>query len=221
MNKKLATIVLCLTMIFGFAAGAYATYNVETIKAFLCYDVDVKLDGVSQEMYGASGERVYPIMYNGNTYVPLRAVSKMFDKQISWDGEKRIVYLGATGEAKDFIKDLTPYYTNSYLYKRVVDGEEELIAGEKYRTYIKNAYPSKHSGCYNLDANYSTLSFKAYATDNNSKIIFYGDNDVIIKTVTINAIDLPKTYSVNVKGVTKLTVELYGDNTFFFDAIIR
>ncbi|MBQ9914965.1 MAG: hypothetical protein IJO50_02345 [Clostridia bacterium] len=92
--KKVRVVLLALVILVSFCAGAVATGNLEEIKAFLNYGITVKLDGQEQIMYDAQGTRVYPITYNGTTYVPIRAVSNMLDVDVNWDGENNTVLLG-------------------------------------------------------------------------------------------------------------------------------
>lgn len=92
--KKLRVILLACVIFVSFCAGALAVGNLEEIKAFLNYGITVKLDGEEQIMYDGVGNRVYPITYNGTTYVPIRAVSNMLDIDVNWDGATNTVLLG-------------------------------------------------------------------------------------------------------------------------------
>ena len=92
--KKLRVILLACVILVSFCAGALAVGNLEEIKAFLNYGITVKLDGEEQIMYDGVGNRVYPITYNGTTYVPIRAVSNMLDIDVNWDGATNTVLLG-------------------------------------------------------------------------------------------------------------------------------
>jgi len=40
------------------------------------------------------GNPVYPIIYNGTTYLPIRAVSNMLDIPVAWDATTKTVILG-------------------------------------------------------------------------------------------------------------------------------
>ncbi len=40
-------------------------------------DVTVRIDGVTYDFYNAQGKEVHPIIYNGTTYIPLRAVGEL------------------------------------------------------------------------------------------------------------------------------------------------
>lgn len=82
----IALIVVALTTC-SFAAG----YQ---ISAYLRPDVSVVVDGVKQSFKDANGKVVYPIYYNGTTYLPVRAIGGLMDKSVDYDATSKTVYLG-------------------------------------------------------------------------------------------------------------------------------
>ncbi len=101
MKKGKRRIALALALMLAFATGVYASGAVQNITAQLCPDVKVYLDGQSQTFKDANGQIVYPIIYNGSTYLPIRAIGGLMDKSVGWDGAKREVYLGEKPVAPD------------------------------------------------------------------------------------------------------------------------
>ena len=95
MKKKLVSI-LCLAglMVGCFTAGVGAASNLQEIKAYLNYGITIEYNDVDQTMYDAGGNRVYPITYNGTTYLPVRAVSNMLGVKVDWDQNTQHVLLG-------------------------------------------------------------------------------------------------------------------------------
>lgn len=96
-KRVISCLVLICVVVGSFSAGVLATNGIEEIKAFLNYGISIKLDGQTQTMQNANGERVYPISYEGTTYVPIRAVSNMLGIDVEWDGANNAVLLGDSG----------------------------------------------------------------------------------------------------------------------------
>ncbi len=92
--KKTRVLLMACAIMLSFCLGAAATGNLQEIKAFLNYGITVKLDGEEQIMHDVNGKRVYPITYEGTTYVPVRAVSNMLGIDVNWDGTTNTVLLG-------------------------------------------------------------------------------------------------------------------------------
>lgn len=73
--------------LFTTAKNAYQKIDV------LYNDVKIILDGETLEPTDAVGNPVEPFIYNGTTYLPVRAVATAFDKEVAWDEETFTVTL--------------------------------------------------------------------------------------------------------------------------------
>lgn len=205
MKKRIVAGIVSVCIIVGsFSAGVLATSSLEEIKAYLNYGINIKLDGQTQTMHNANGERVYPISYQGTTYVPIRAVSNMLDIPVEWDGQNNAVLLGETGTAKDFI-EMKPYAGQWAKQVLPQDNKPETIAGKQYSEYICGYVGSE--AYYDLGGKYSVLTFDAYTQYSDAAINFYGDNEELITTIYIEQNQLPKTHKINIKNVTQLKIE--------------
>lgn len=92
-----AAAVLCGGVAFANAQvnsyNVLANTNNDAIVAAVNYeataklrpDVKVNIDGVGQTFYNAQGEEVFPILYNGSTYLPIRAIGEIMNKNVNWD----------------------------------------------------------------------------------------------------------------------------------------
>ena len=99
MKKKLSrwtALALTLGAALCFAAGAAAADTLQTITAYLDSGITVTLDGEAQTLKDGSGTRIYPISYNGSTYLPVRAVAGLAGLEVNWDQATRTVQLGQT-----------------------------------------------------------------------------------------------------------------------------
>ena len=93
-KKSALTLALALAVVFGIMIGANAADTVKTIIATLNYGITVKYNGETQELKDANGNRVYPISYEGTTYLPVRAVANLLGIEVNWDGPTNTVWLG-------------------------------------------------------------------------------------------------------------------------------
>ena len=59
-------------------------------------DFTIVVDGKERKFYAANGARLNPILYNGSTYLPLRAIGELMGNDVSWDAKNKVVTL--TGE---------------------------------------------------------------------------------------------------------------------------
>ena len=104
----LAVLVFSLTSTVLAQAGKIGqetwTVNFNNIK--------LVIDGVLIEPKDALGNSVDPFIYNGTTYLPVRAVAEAMDKTVSWDGSTSTVYVG--GEVDKPAKEVT-VFNRSYI----------------------------------------------------------------------------------------------------------
>lgn len=103
LGKKCISLVLALVMVLGLTVSASAAAP-ETVTVQLSPNITVKLDGEVQTMTDVNGNPVYPVLYGGTTYLPIRAVGNMLGLDVDWDGATQTVILeksdGKTAPAK-------------------------------------------------------------------------------------------------------------------------
>lgn len=210
MIKRVFTSVFILLITLALALAAVAATNLEVISAYLNHTVSIEYEGSELEMYDVLGNEVYPITYDGTTYLPLRALADLFDVSVDYDDETKTVTLGADELASDFIDDLTPYAGNYSLLDGIilsVDDKTKSIAGETYDHWIY--LDSTQYLYYNLDGNYTDLDFFAYCPSSSRNdrydLCFYGDGE-LIETFKVHEHSLPSECSVDLTGVKELRI---------------
>ena len=215
------------------AVGAVGASYLQEISAYLNYGISVKYDGEEQRMYDANGQRVYPISYNGTTYVPIRAVGNMMGINVAWDGANNAVLLGKTGVVYDFIDTIEPYSSNdqyghsnwSAQHYTTSDYRTRKIADTVYDHYIAIGDGPGYGHFYNLEGKYTTLTFNTFS-ESNVTFCVYGDNEEVLAEIKVKADALPATYKIDVSGVQQLSIlsksNKGADNIFFIvDATIE
>ena len=191
-------------------------------------DIKLYVDGVLITPKDANDNIVEPFIYNGTTYLPVRALSEALGKRVTWDGNTSSVIIGLNpGEVVYFDDILQPYQAgdNKYWWQiSEAKGEYILIAGVKYYHGVTNesynsgwaGYPDTDwpvTGYYNLNAQYSQLSGMYGPSDNgaseNLKIDFYGDGR-LIKTLEFSRGEMTKDFSIDLTGVLQLKIVIEG-----------
>ncbi len=64
-------------------------------------DFTIKIDNATKTFYSATGEQIYPILYNGSTYLPLRAIGQIMNKEVTWNGSTKVVGLNGSSTVTD------------------------------------------------------------------------------------------------------------------------
>lgn len=144
--------VLTMALIFGLVSPAGAALTSKTIEVFT--GTEIFVDGVKLEPKDANGNPVETFIYNGTTYVPLRAVSQSLGKNVSWDGANQRVYIGEVPGTKQYLLDVCPPYQTS----RFKTPTTITMAGSKYANCISWSYGSGYA-IFNLNGKYNTLEF--------------------------------------------------------------
>ena len=84
-RKSLIALAVVLTLVVGlFCVPTYAASS-ETVKAQLSPHYTIVVDGVERTFYNVQGQEVHPIVYQGTTYLPLRAIGELMDKNVDWN----------------------------------------------------------------------------------------------------------------------------------------
>lgn len=169
--------------------------------------VDIYVNGVKMEPTDANGKPVETFVYNGTTYVPLRAVSQSLGNAVSWDGENQRVYIGEIPGAKQYLLTVCPpYETRGYTAPATI-----AMSGKIYANGF-TLYQGSGGGfaLFNLDGQYDTLSFdvghRDGATLNSSKVYIYLDGDLAFSTELTSEM-LPQHFEVPLYNALRMKIE--------------
>lgn len=126
--KKLTAIVLAGTLCAaGIAVRATANAVIKEIKAQLRPDFTVVVDGEKQNFKNANGEEVYPVLYDGTTYLPVRAIGELMGKTVYWyEDDKRI----ELKEEKTTVTDADVIITGNENDNKDKDKKQEKVKPE-------------------------------------------------------------------------------------------
>ena len=88
--KKRLLIGLCIVSVLLniMLVGIHATGQQEYVTAVLNDKVKLIWNGdVFEPIDGTTGARLYPLTYQGRTYIPVRAVAEQAGMSVDWDSE--------------------------------------------------------------------------------------------------------------------------------------
>lgn len=89
--KKKFTLIMVFVIVLAFGAGVVAKNVFDVVSAEIRTDFVIEIDGVKQEFKNVDGEKVYPLLHDGTTYLPLRAIGEIMGKKVYWyEKDKRI-----------------------------------------------------------------------------------------------------------------------------------
>ena len=126
LGKRFMSLALALVMVFSLTTGASAAQpKAEQVAANINYDITVTFNGEAKALSNVNGQQVYPVLYGGTTYVPIRAIGYLLGLNVNWDGATRTVLLDkpANGQTADIktAKPDNPKKTGTEAIKPVID----------------------------------------------------------------------------------------------------
>lgn len=220
---------LCLGVCTATAVGGGERKSIDVLVG----GISIYVDGVLQETKNVKGDPVQPIIWEGTTYLPVRAVTGMLtDKEVNWDQATMSVYIGKQPAAPSVRLDkLKMYKENSEYAFMVTDSQAAFRKADKtveaynrlgmnyyndhysedyytgYATYILDSQYSKLTG--KLDVEYTEIGAKKgiglafYSVDS------YGEENLIQKYF-VKAGDPPVNVEVPLAGVATLKIKRIG-----------
>lgn len=103
MKKHLSASILAVTLAGTLAVGAGAATVAQRVTAEVRPDITVQVDGKTQTLLDKNGDRVYPITYDGTTYLPVRALGGAVGLEVEWNSRTQTVsfYTGSATRPED------------------------------------------------------------------------------------------------------------------------
>ena len=108
-SKRIVLILFCIVLFSASAAHGAAP---RSISVYMKPDITIRVGDQVKSFYDEGGKNVFPLIYQGTTYLPVRAVSSLMGENIEWDDKSRTVYIGRTlsspgktGAAGDYARD--------------------------------------------------------------------------------------------------------------------
>ena len=94
--RRAGAILIGTSLAVGLLITSAGAAVASGVAAQLSPNFTVLVDGESRTFYNVAGVEVHPILYNGTTYLPVRAMSELIGKNVNWDQSTYTVSLGGT-----------------------------------------------------------------------------------------------------------------------------
>lgn len=235
----------------GFAAGTLVTVltlgtilpsSAATMKEIKVAMGGIKIyvDGNLKKPTDVNGNVVEPMIYDGTTYLPVRALTGMLtDKEVAWDQESQTVYIGQrpdVGVKSVPIDELEAYdtYSNGAVgaISSLYTGKDAqfTVLGDTYSPFNRMSLRGGGYRVYKLDSNYDSIHGKFIIPFDNlgstaeSTLQFYNvdqyGEETLIKEYSAKAGDAAIDVDVNLQGCNFLKIKGKGDSCAFYDVTL-
>lgn len=228
-SKKAMALALSAVLVLVLSVSALAASGLVKDIRVQMGGIQVIVKGKPLEMKDATGATVEPIIYNGTTYLPVRAVAEAIGMEVNWDGNTNTVSLG--GKTVTYLDELPATNFESThegisTYRSL--GETEIYRDESYSrgVGIRTGIPgSDNEGVvetttiyYTLDGSYKTfLSAVDVMRQNHAfkatVVRVYGDGELLYTSPGIVGESAAYTIEADITGVTKFSIELVTTGT--------
>lgn len=213
------------------ATAAEAIPELSTLYNVKTTGIRIVIDNKEFTCTDANGAVVEPMIYNGTTYIPVRAVSTAFGKAVYWDGEESTVYLGKMdGKLKNptvklsELKNIAGYASKFSTAKNIFDNYGNFYSSAYY-CYGWNM-DGYHQDCCEvlLDGKYSKFKatlFVAQGSNNSPNYVtIIGDDKVIYKSDEITKTSKPIDVEIDVTNINnfKIMYETGRDSIYIANA---
>lgn len=118
MKRTSKVVLLALCMVLVFSTLAVASTSSWNVTATVSPDIKISLNGQQQNLKDGAGAAVHPVIINGSTYLPVRAIGDLTGVVVDWDAGTKTVILNQGGviappKVDEPYKDAQNYGTTS------------------------------------------------------------------------------------------------------------
>lgn len=211
-------------MFTGALIGAMVAGTTPALAANMTKNIQVAYQNIKLVVDGKrvslSGNKE-PFVYNGTTYLPIRAVGEAMDKQVSWDGNTKTVYIGDAGDMPGMTNYLvevcSPYEVNQYEQPSTFK-----MGGKTYaRGFMLGGTDFREGyALFNLNGKYNTLEFDLGHIDGDD--MYDGAFDIYLdgrysETIEIGAEDSVQHVSIPLNRASKLKIVTNYPDTYIWE----
>lgn len=185
----------------------------------------VYLNGNLADLKDGNGNKVEPMVYNGTTYLPVRAISDAFKQNVEWDAKNNSIWIGQRPELGtpniwlskfDYIEKTKDFNFNKINKDTFKDNTGKTYQdGILFNGFGYEGLQSQSSITYLLNQKYKrfkatyVLPYENKDDDNKLVIRIYGDDEILYTSSEMKKGSNPENIDLDVSNVIKLKIECY------------
>ena len=210
-----ATFIIGCAMVF--ASNTTTLYNV------INSGIKIVVDGQKFNPTDASGNTVEPFIYQGTTYLPVRAIANAVGKAVYWDGPNTTVYLGDTDGRLEYptatINDVDNisdrlYYFRSVSAEKLTDNYGNAYSYANYYGDLSNSEICPFQALLNMK--YSRFKCVLYVprgctTNESAKILIKTDGKIVYTSPEMTKTSAPVSVDIDITGCNDFQIECSGE----------
>ena len=209
MKKRLQGFIAGTLLGVILTSGIAIAANTTTLYDVMTNGIKIFVDGQKINPKDAQGNSVQPFIYNGTTYLPVRAVADALGKAVYWDGPNYTVYLGKAPYTLEYptvqLEDMTSIASTPVVSDKLTDNY-----GNTYSRAIHNAY-NRIDFEYLLNMKYSRFKGILYIPEGETAedsiyLSIIADGKTIYTSPEMTKTSAPVDIDVNVTGYNNVKI---------------
>lgn len=219
----LGMVVMAIISSFCIPAVAAAAGGLTTLNDVMVGGIKIVVDGQELHPTDVNGKAVNSMIYNGTTYLPVRALASALGKAVYWDGPNYTAYLGNMNGTLQYptvmLKDMTSISSKVRTTTKLTDNY-----GNRYGSATTNDYGSTGSSKgnvleYLLNMKYSSFKATLYVpegetSNKESYLTISADGHVIYTSPVMTKTSRPVAVDVNVTGYNDVTIQWSNNSAY-------
>ncbi len=199
----------------GYIAGLLTAALLAGGAVFAANSVRIVIDNKELIPTDVNGNRVDPIIIDGTTYLPVRAVANAFGKAVYWDGPNSTVYLGDMDGALEYPTAYLTDMRNIGDYVGTLNGD---MHKDNYGNYYTDGIASDAPATFETLLNGKYSRFKGtiyvseyYSVDDAMSITIEADGYRIYTSPPMSKTSRPEYIDIDISGYNDFKIIFDGD----------
>ncbi|GIP34807.1 stalk domain-containing protein [Paenibacillus sp. J2TS4] len=210
MKKKVVVLASTATLALGLVAGATAAPVLENISAHLNWGIQFKVNGQDWTAKNQEGNKLAPITYNDDTYLPARALAEALGTAVDWDNDTQTVIIGERLETVQInLEKIDAGYSSKVM--ATTDKQYTVQNGVDYKAGAVVSDVNSAQKDFKLvpDGKYQKLEldFFGLELEEDVDIKVYGAKDTVLKHVILSSSSSNRKVDLDIGGLKEVKVE--------------